>query len=1277
MKNFALPIFVFLLLAGFPARAQGLFSGEHTNAVALSPMFSVSPASLDFGTMTTGISKTDSVIVTNAGADTLTISYAITDASEFTVTPKNAVIPAAGALTFYITYAPYVPGFTTGYVSFIHNAASRLDTVAVRGTAAGATLVPVFSVTPSKLAFGDVANGSTKRDSVVVRNTGQAPLILTSVTSIDAAFTMTLKLGIIAPNDSLTVYVTFAPTVVGAYYTSISFFHNAGSGKNQIQATGNGTGPGNISVFSPNQTRIDFGNVTNGQTKRDSVVIANTGQTALKITSVTSSNSVFILSPSSGTVAPNASLKFFVTFAPTFERTYPAYIRFRDNTPAGKDSIEVMGNGIEPDFVPEFAISSTRIDFGDVVNGHTKMDSITITNTGVAPLDIYNISSGNAAVTVTWNGYSLDANASMKVFVTFAPLTAGSYSTFIRFSSNTPNRSDSIQVTGNGTGSSLAPVFSVAPASLDFGSIRAGTRKTDSVTVTNVGTAPLIVSFASATSSRYTVPWMDDPDTLAPGVNKIYRITFAPSSAGTWQGLILYFHNGVQPQDSVIVTGSAFGVPPAAKYRAVPSSLDFGVTANGIPKTDSITVYNDGDATLTFNSITSTNTAFIVSPKYGSITPSSKLTYKITFLSLSDGSQSGGIVFAESSGKQDTVALFGTGTGGSVAPAFTCAPKSLNFDTCTTGMLRMESVEVKNTGMAPLTITSITSSNALFSVDPAAFSLLPGTSRFVQITFAPTAPGVETASITFRHNAVPGSDNIPAIGQGVGATLHALFSIDRRTLAFGPVAMGASVKDSVLVTNSDGVPLIITRAASAQPFYESPMNATIAPSESKWFVVMFRPSGYASFTQPYVFEHNGPSLRDTVMLSGSGDLGVEGPFFQGTPKILLMGSVATNTTKVDSVIVHKGGRQDLVITQALSGNSSLTVTPQSATIAPTASQAFQVSFNPTDTLSYNTTLLFSDNTQEMNDTIFMAGLGMMVLPIQKVRLLANGSEAIFEGIVTRTKGAFTRVQDATGAITIIEAGGAFFKAVASGDVAMGDLVRVHGKVSELNALKIVNNDDLVSFEVLSRGNALPQPIQLPLAFIAADGEKYESRLVTVPHIWIESSDTVLRATKSYQISYFSDTSHAVTLRIGNATDTDADGMPLIHYVDFTGVLTQSSVTSPTIGYQLLPVLPTDLVERSTPVDGLESAPDNYSLDANYPNPFNPSTTIAYSIPKDGRVTLRVFDLYGREVATLASGIQHTGRYQVAFDAKDLPSGTYCYRLEADRVQIVNMMTLMK
>lgn len=88
-------------------------------------------------------------------------------------------------------------------------------------------------------------------------------------------------------------------------------------------------------------------------------------------------------------------------------------------------------------------------------------------------------------------------------------------------------------------------------------------------------------------------------------------------------------------------------------------------------------------------------------------------------------------------------------------------------------------------------------------------------------------------------------------------------------------------------------------------------------------------------------------------------------------------------------------------------------------------------------------------------------------------------------------------------------------------------------------------------------------------------------------------------------------------------------------------------------------------------------PDKYSLSQNYPNPFNPSTTINYSLPKSDVVSLKIFDMLGREVMTLVNQFQTSGTYKVTFNASDLTSGIYFYKLTSNQFSDVKRMVLVK
>jgi len=99
------------------------------------------------------------------------------------------------------------------------------------------------------------------------------------------------------------------------------------------------------------------------------------------------------------------------------------------------------------------------------------------------------------------------------------------------------------------------------------------------------------------------------------------------------------------------------------------------------------------------------------------------------------------------------------------------------------------------------------------------------------------------------------------------------------------------------------------------------------------------------------------------------------------------------------------------------------------------------------------------------------------------------------------------------------------------------------------------------------------------------------------------------------------------------------------------------------------------------------APVTYELSQNYPNPFNPATTINYQIPQNGMVTLKVYDILGREVATLVNEQKAQGRYSVNFsatggsanggDASRLASGVYIYQIRANDFVSSKKMMLVK
>ena len=91
----------------------------------------------------------------------------------------------------------------------------------------------------------------------------------------------------------------------------------------------------------------------------------------------------------------------------------------------------------------------------------------------------------------------------------------------------------------------------------------------------------------------------------------------------------------------------------------------------------------------------------------------------------------------------------------------------------------------------------------------------------------------------------------------------------------------------------------------------------------------------------------------------------------------------------------------------------------------------------------------------------------------------------------------------------------------------------------------------------------------------------------------------------------------------------------------------------------------------------ELSPSTFKLEQNYPNPFNPSTAIQYTLTSRSFTTLKVYDMVGREVATLVNGFKEAGSYEVTFDASRLPSGVYLYRITTDKFIETKKLVLLK
>jgi hypothetical protein len=102
-----------------------------------------------------------------------------------------------------------------------------------------------------------------------------------------------------------------------------------------------------------------------------------------------------------------------------------------------------------------------------------------------------------------------------------------------------------------------------------------------------------------------------------------------------------------------------------------------------------------------------------------------------------------------------------------------------------------------------------------------------------------------------------------------------------------------------------------------------------------------------------------------------------------------------------------------------------------------------------------------------------------------------------------------------------------------------------------------------------------------------------------------------------------------------------------------------------------------LSEQVVAVDDNKNTPEEFRLEQNFPNPFNPSTSISYTIPERAEVVLKVYDILGKEAAILENSTKDAGTYNLKFDASALPSGIYMYTLKAGSYSLTKKMMLVR
>ena len=905
--------------------------------------FSVSSKNLSIGNVQVGSTKTDTLIVTNTGRTTLTVSTVTSSNTEFTVRPTSASIRSGALKDFAITFAPKTAGTQNGFIVFKHNGPTSPDTVKVSGTG----LSPIFSVDPKNIQFGNVPVGNSRRDSVVVTNVGTAALTITNVSSGNALFALSPTNATLMPAQTQTFFITFTPANTAPQSGIIVFTHTASTSRDTVNVSGTGT----VAGFVVAPKIVPFGSVLVGSNSRDSVVVTNPGTDALTIKNVISSNGTFSVSPTNGSIAAASSATFYITFAPVTTSVQTGKVVFTHTGSSSPDTVTVSGTGI----AAAFAVDRKIVLFGNVPVGGIERDSVVVTNPGTASLAINNVTSNNSAFAVSPTGGLLVPASSATFHITFTPVSAGIQTGKVVFTHTGTSSPDTVTVSGTG----IVAAFAVDRKNILFGNVPVGGIGRDSVVVTNSGTASLVIN--NVTSNNGTFAVSPTGGSIAPSSSAAFHITFTPANATTQTGKLVFTHTASSSPDTVTVSGTG----TVAGCSIDRKSIQFGNVPVGSNSSDSVKVTNTGTTALTVSSVSSSNGNFSVTPTNGLIAAASSATFHITFTPVSIGIQTAKVVFTHTaSSSPDTLTVSGTGT----VAGFSVDRQSIQFGPVPVGSVSSDSVRVTNTGAAALTISNVSSSNGTFVVSPTHTTIAAAATATFHITFTPANANAQSGTIIFTHSAANSPDTVMVSGTGTTAG----FSVNWRSFSFGNVPLGANGTDSVIVTNGGTSSLVISSIISTNPRYVvNPGNGTIQPGGKSTFLITFSPTTSGPQSTNVIFTHTASSSPDTLTVTGTGTIAG----FAVNRRVIPFGNVQVGTNSRDSVVVTNSGTTTLMINNVTSSNGTFSITPTRASVAAGSTATFHITFTPASAAAQRGNIVFTHTGVTSPDTVVVSGTG--------------------------------------------------------------------------------------------------------------------------------------------------------------------------------------------------------------------------------------------------------------------------------------------------------------
>ena len=429
----------------------------------------------------------------------------------------------------------------------------------------------------------------------------------------------------LAPQQTANVYVTFSPQTAGAATGSASITESGFNGRGQKQHVANvtvslsGTGVAG-GYLTPSPASLNFGSISVGSSKTQSVTVTNTGGSSVGITQAAVSGTGFTMSGFSAQVlGAGQSLTLNVGFSASSAGTASGALSLASTASNSSLSIALSGTGVSGGYLTS---SPASLNFGSISVGNSQTQSVTVTNTGGSSVGVTQAAVSGTGFTMSgFSPQTLAAGQSMTLSVGFTANSAGSASGALSVSSNATNSSFSVALSGSGT--SAVGQLTATPASVAFGTVSVGSSSSQSGVLSASG-ASVTVSSASSSSSQFTIGGLTLPVTIPSGQSVPFTVTFSPVVSGSVSGNLSFVSNASVATVSEPLSGTG-------------QAVQHSVALSWSPSTSTVTGYNVYRGTTSGGPYAKVNSSVDATTTYSDGTVQSGQTYYYVTTAVASG----------------------------------------------------------------------------------------------------------------------------------------------------------------------------------------------------------------------------------------------------------------------------------------------------------------------------------------------------------------------------------------------------------------------------------------------------------------------------------------------------------------------------------------------------------------------------------------------------------------------------------------------------------------